>query len=115
MALGKEQFEAVCAACHQEDGEGQEGVARSLVGSPWVLSSPARLVRIVVHGKEGEMLMPPLGANMSDEQVAAVLTYIRRSWGNDASPVSVEQVEEERGEAGSRQQPWTEEELTAIR
>lgn len=115
MAIGEQQYAAVCSTCHQASGEGLEGVARGLVGSEWVLGRASRVIRILLHGKEGEMLMPPLGSNMTDEEVAAVLTYVRRSWGNDANPISVEEVTEERGEAGPRRQPWTEEELARIR
>jgi mono/diheme cytochrome c family protein/glucose/arabinose dehydrogenase len=115
LAMGEEAYATLCAACHQGNGEGLEGVAKSLVGSTWALANPPQVIRIVLHGKEGEMLMPPLGGSMTDEQVAAVLTYVRQSWGNEASPISVEQVAEARGEAGNRRQAWTEEELGGIR
>lgn len=111
FVLGGQIYSAQCAACHQPDGEGMEGVAKRLVGSRWALSSPNQVIRILLHGKEGEMLMPPLGASMSDEEVAAVLTYVRRSWGNTGSPISPDQVSEARGESGNRSRAWTEEEL----
>lgn len=115
LAAGAEVYAGACAACHQANGEGMEGVAKSLVGSRWVLAPPAQTIRIVLHGKEGEMLMPPVGSTMTDEQVAAVLTYVRRSWGNDASPVAPGEVAEARGSAGGRTRAWTEEELVGIR
>src|SRR5690606_11894723 len=83
VAAGAEVYAATCAACHQANGEGLEGVARSLVGSPWALSPAPQIIRIVLHGKEGAMLMPGVGRTMDDEQVAAVLTYVRHSWGNE--------------------------------
>lgn len=115
LAAGEQLFQAHCAVCHQADGEGLEGVARSLVGSRWALGGAGQAARIVLHGKEGEMLMPGLGSTLSDEEIAATLTYVRRSWGNNADPVAPAQVAEARGEAGSRRQAWTEEELLRFR
>jgi mono/diheme cytochrome c family protein len=111
---GRQTFNSICAACHQQTGMGMQGVAKRLVGSPWVLGSPAALIRIVLEGKEGEMLMPPIGASLTDEQVASVLTYVRNQWGNHASPVSVEQVAAIRAQTADRKKPWTEEELAAF-
>jgi mono/diheme cytochrome c family protein len=79
-----------------------------------VLGTPARLVRIVLHGKEGEMLMPPLGGALTDEQIANVLTYVRRSWGNTAGPISPTDVAEIRGATQGRNKPWTEAELRRV-
>jgi mono/diheme cytochrome c family protein len=90
------------------------GVAKPLVGSPWVLGPSARLIRIVLHGKEGEMLMPPLGGALTDEQMANVLTYVRRAWGNAAAPISPAEVAETRGASTGRTKPWTEAELARI-
>ncbi|MEO8624944.1 MAG: c-type cytochrome, partial [bacterium] len=110
-ATGQQQFLTTCAGCHQVRGTGLTGVAKPLVGSPWVLGAPDRLIRIVLHGKEGTMLMPPVGANMSNDQIAAILTYIRRSWGNSATAVDAALVSEVRGLTTGRNKPWTEEEL----
>ncbi|MEO6527446.1 MAG: c-type cytochrome, partial [Gemmatimonadaceae bacterium] len=114
FAAGEKQYLGTCAGCHQAGGTGLAGVAKPLVGSPWVLGPPVRLIRIVLHGKEGEMLMPPVGASLSNEQLASVLTYVRRSWGNDASPVSPTDVRESRGATAGRSKPWTEAELMKV-
>ena len=58
--------------------------------------------------------MPPLGASLSDDQIAAVLTYIRREWGHTASPVAPADVKEIRGLTASRKRPWTEEEVSRL-
>jgi hypothetical protein len=72
--------------------------------------------RILLAGKEGNIgLMPPLGATLSDEQIAAVLTYIRREWGHTASAVSPADVTETRGLTSMRKTPWTDQELLAGR
>lgn len=110
-ATGHQQYVTTCSACHQVGGTGLAGVAKPLVGSPWVLGRAERLIRILLHGKEGAMLMPPVGAALSNEQVAAVLTYVRRSWGNSASAVDAAAVQEVRGATAGRKKPWTEEEL----
>ncbi|MDB4892415.1 MAG: dehydrogenase [Gemmatimonadetes bacterium] len=115
FAAGQVQYAATCAGCHQALGTGLAGVAKPLVGSPWVLGIPERLIRIVLHGKEGTMLMPPVGATLNNDQIAAVLTYIRRSWGNNASAIEPTAVQEVRGATIGRNKPWTEEELQRIR
>ena len=81
-------YRNACQSCHQPDGRGQDRVAPSLVGSCVRLAVPEVPIRILLGGKEGDIgLMPPLGTMLSDEQIAAVLTYIRREWGQSASPV----------------------------
>jgi mono/diheme cytochrome c family protein len=114
VLAGRTQYMASCAGCHQPDGAGQAGLARSLVGSRWVLGDPARLIRIVQHGKEGELLMPPVGGSLTSEQLAAVLSYIRRSWGNEASTVTPALIDEVRGATSGRSRPWTEAELLRV-
>jgi mono/diheme cytochrome c family protein len=112
---GQQVFTAICAGCHQPNGEGRTGVAKSLVGSQWALAIAPQVTRIVLHGKEGQMLMPPVGRTMTNDQIAAVLTFVRRSWGNTATPISPAEVQEARGSSGARKRPWTEAELSAIR
>ncbi len=113
-ATGQQQYLTTCSACHQVGGTGLAGVAKPLMGSQWVLGRPERLIRILLHGKEGTMLMPPIGAALSNDQLAAVLTYVRRSWGNSASAVDAATVQEVRGATGGRTRPWTEEELQRV-
>jgi mono/diheme cytochrome c family protein len=114
-AAGQKQYLATCSGCHQARGTGLPGVAKPLVGSQWVLGNPARLIRIVLQGKEGAMLMPPIGASLTDDQLASVLTYVRRSWGNTASAIAPEAVHDIRAETRGRTKPWTEEELRRVR
>ena len=112
---GHQQFLTTCAACHQATGTGLANVAKPLIGSEWALGLPERVIRIVLNGKEGTMLMPPIGSSLTNDQIAAVLTYVRRSWGNSASPIDAAQVAEVRGATLGRKKPWTEEELRAVR
>jgi mono/diheme cytochrome c family protein len=115
FVAGGEVFRTVCAACHGQDGEGMPGMGRPLAGSPWVLTRPIEVMRILLHGKEGELEMPALGASLDDEAIANVLTYVRRSWGHEASAVNPGQVTEVRGATTGRNRPYTEDELRAAR
>ena len=111
---GRQLYENLCVACHQPDGRGRERVAPSLVGSPLGLGDSGIPIRILLAGKEGSVgLMPPLNA-LSDEEVAAVLTYTRREWGNGAAAVGPDDVREIRGLTKARTRPWTNEELAAV-
>jgi mono/diheme cytochrome c family protein len=112
---GQEVYKNLCAGCHQPDGRGQERVAPSLVGSSLALAPAAIPVRILLHGKEGPVgLMPPAGSTLTDDQIAAVLTYIRREWGQAGTPVTAATVAETRAVTSGRTRPWTNEELLAI-
>jgi mono/diheme cytochrome c family protein len=115
FAVGARQYAATCSGCHQATGTGLPGVAKPLVGSALALGPPERVIRILLHGKEGAMLMPPLGKTLTDDQIAAVLTFVRRSWGNTASPIDAAAVKEIRGNTADRNKPWTEDELQRVR
>jgi mono/diheme cytochrome c family protein len=128
MLRGKALFEPNCGACHQNDGMGKPGIAPPMVGSEWVLGSTNRLIRIPQSGftgpfrLKGELYnqppgqMPAMGANFKDDELAAVLTYIRNSWGNKAPEVTPEQVHAVRADpaVSGHPQQWTEEELNAV-
>jgi putative membrane-bound dehydrogenase-like protein len=115
FAAGQDIYKNLCVACHQENGQGQEKVAPTLIGSSLALARPDVPARVVLNGKEGPVgLMPPLGGSMTDEQVAAVLTYIRRAWGQTGSAVTPAAVAETRAATASRARPWTNEELQTL-
>jgi aldose 1-epimerase len=86
---GAQIYKNVCAGCHQEDGRGKDKLGASLIDSPLVTAADASgSIRVLLSGKDGAIgLMPPLGPAMSDEEIAAALTYIRRAWGHTASAV----------------------------
>ena len=112
FVAGREVYQTLCAACHQPDGRGRELVAPPLVGSEFALGPAEIAVRIVLNGKEGSTgLMPPLGSALSDDQIAATLTYIRREWGHTASAVAPATVKDVRAQSTDRTRPWTEAEL----
>ena len=112
---GREVYQSLCAACHQPDGAGRENVAPSLIGAEFALGPAGVPVRIVLNGKEGSVgLMPPLGSVLTDEQVAAALTYIRREWGHSASAIAPSTVAEVRAATNGRTRPWTTDELSKL-
>lgn len=114
---GRVLFQALCQACHQADGRGQPGRAASLVGSPIAQHADAAVpARVLLHGKEGQTgLMPALGAAMTDAQIAQVLTYVRREWGQEGSPVTPTLIGRVRATTKARRTPWTDAELAKVR
>jgi mono/diheme cytochrome c family protein/glucose/arabinose dehydrogenase len=113
---GREVYKSLCVACHQADGRGAERLGKTLVGSEFTLDPPGIPVRVLISGKEGSVgLMPPLGGALSDEQIAAVLTYVRREWGNTATAIDAATVAEVRKTTAGRARPWTDQELVGVR
>ena len=112
---GRDVYRNICQACHQPDGRGQDRVAPSLVGSTLALASPDIPARILLNGKEGPIgLMPPVGSVLSDDQIAGVLTYVRREWGQPGSAVDPATVKSVRELTAGRTRPWTNAELLAL-
>ena len=112
---GQEIYRNVCQACHQPDGRGMDKLAPSLIESAFAVGPPEVPVRILLHGKEGPIgLMPPVGQVFTDEQLASVLTYIRREWGLSGSAVDAATVKAVRDATPTRTRPWTNDELTAL-
>lgn len=101
MAQGKRVFDAQCKACHASDGTGIRHITPSFPGNTAIQSHEvAGIVRTVLAGARGAITaenptgaaMPSFAWNLSDQQIAAALTYIRNSWGNRAPPVTAEAV-----------------------
>ncbi len=99
--IGAAIYADACAACHRANGEGVPGLFPRLAGSSAVQSArPDTLITVVLHGGRAAATgaaptgpaMPALGWRLDDASVAAVLTYIRSAWGNEAAPVSSEAV-----------------------
>jgi mono/diheme cytochrome c family protein len=112
---GQEVYRNICQACQQPDGRGQERMAPSLIGSPLALAPAEITARILLNGKEGPVgLMPSVGTVLSDEQIAAVLTYIRREWGQAGTPVDADSVKTVRALTADRTRPWSHDELMAM-
>ncbi|MDP1657213.1 MAG: c-type cytochrome [Hylemonella sp.] len=108
---GEQLYDKRCAQCHGEQGEGRRGTDGHLAYPPLAgnravtMASPANLVQIVLNGGFAPATpghprpfgMPPFVLDLSDGDVATVLTYIRTQWGNQATPVSALDVQQLRG------------------
>ena len=112
---GRELYANLCQTCHRPDGRGQDRIAPSLLSSALLLADPGIPARILLNGKEGAIgLMPPMGATLSDEQVADVLTYVRREWGHSGTPVESASIAEVREVTRERTRPWSHDELVTM-
>jgi mono/diheme cytochrome c family protein/glucose/arabinose dehydrogenase len=112
---GRDIYRNICQGCHQPDGRGQDRLAPPLVGSTLALARADIPARILLSGKEGPTgLMPPIGSTIEDEQIASVLTYVRREWGQTGDPVSAAAVAEVRRATADRNRPWKHDELMAM-
>jgi mono/diheme cytochrome c family protein len=123
LAQGKKTYETVCGICHGPDGMGKPAQAPPLAGSEWVMArGDLRLAHIPltgvtgdiqVEGKDWNMSMAPMGAALSDSDLAAVLTYIRSSWGNKADAVTPDDVKKVRASVAGKPAINGEQELKA--
>lgn len=123
--LGKEIYtkEGYCITCHQADGKGLTASGfPPLTGTPWVTGNEDRLIKIAlkgllgpldVAGKKypGQVPMTPFGGLLKDNEIAAVLTYVRNSFGNKASAISPEKVKQVRAATDSKKDFYSPEQL----
>ncbi|MEO5591908.1 MAG: c-type cytochrome [Chitinophagaceae bacterium] len=108
---GQKVYAGTCMACHQPDGLGVQRMNPPLVKTKWVLGDKKALAKIVLNGLKGGEIeidgddfhnpMPPQAAQLSDQQIADALTYVRNSFGNKASAVSVADVKAARSTAAA--------------
>jgi mono/diheme cytochrome c family protein len=100
-AVGAKLYEQHCAACHGEQGQGVQGAYPALARNrALLLDSTANLVHIILEGGFAPSTagnprpfgMPPFATVLNDNDVAALLTFLRASWGNQAPPVSAVEV-----------------------
>ena len=117
---GRAVYEQACALCHNSDGQGKPNQAPPLAGSEWVNGSANHMIPIplvgltgpiTVKGQEWNLSMTAMGAALSDEDLSAALSYIRKSWGNNASDITPEQIKVVRAELGNRNTPMTADEV----
>jgi len=116
-------YAGVCQACHQIDGKGVVGKYPPLSGSEWLLHDDLTPARIVLFGLEGSISVKGMGFNnkmpqfydkLSNEEIAAAISFARSSFGNKAAPVSPVQVDSmRRSHNGSG--PWSSLELESLR
>jgi mono/diheme cytochrome c family protein len=112
-------YNRTCIACHGADGKGVPGTFPPLDGADWATGDPSVPTRIVLAGLQGPIevagqkfnnIMPP-HTDLKDAEIADVLTYVRQTWSNDATPVAEDFVKQIRQKYADRKTPWTAEEL----
>ena len=100
VAAGAQLYNLYCAACHLRDGQGDGARFPPLANTDWVTGNKGRLIDVVLNGMDGPIevngqpfngVMPP-NSFLSDKDIASVLTYIRQSFGNNASGVYPDEV-----------------------
>lgn len=100
LALGKQMYNQYCLACHQADGSGVPGLYPPVRETEWVSGDKERLIRIILEGMSGEIEVHgeiykgEMAAHdfLTDEEIAALLSYMRQSFGNQASAVQPGEV-----------------------
>jgi mono/diheme cytochrome c family protein len=111
---GKQIYGSKCVACHQPTGQGVAAVFPPLATSEWVLGDEKVLINIVLHGINGHIEVKgkqykgamPAWKDMSDVELAAVMSYIRSAWGNQAAPIKPATVKAQRETTQSRTEPY---------
>lgn len=122
---GQEIYQTLCAACHGTGGKGVgEGANRfpPLAKSDWVKGDPRRIIQVVLGGLQGpvsvngedyNLVMPPHGSSMTDQQITDVVSYVRQNLGNQEGPVTLAMVKTQRAQKDNPALPamWTAEKL----
>lgn len=92
---GKDIYDAICAGCHMPEGQGAVGAGKyPALANNESIEAAAYPIYVIIHGQKA---MPPLGAVLSDEQIAAVVEYIRTNFGNNyTEEVTVQEVTDSR-------------------
>lgn len=95
-------FNDNCSACHQTTGKGVKGAFPALAGDPFVQGDAASMTATVLAGRAG---MPAFKDDLTDLELASVLTYVRTSWGNKGKPVSASDVAAARAKLKAGKKP----------
>jgi mono/diheme cytochrome c family protein len=113
---GKAIYNAKCSACHQAMGQGLPGVFPPLDGSQWVTTDKHNLpIQIIAKGLTGKIsvaggdyngVMPAFGQSLSNQELAALVTYVRSAWSNKSAEVTVADVEESLAKHSEQSASW---------
>ena len=122
--LGQEVYfrEGHCVTCHQPNGGGLDPAFPSLVDSPWVNGDAERIIKVTLYGLmgplqingkkyDGQVPMTPFGGMLKDDEIAAVLTFVRNHFGNKAAAITPDQVKSVRTGNPGRMMFFTVDEL----
>ena len=126
-ALGRQKYLNLCANCHATNGEGMKRFAPPLKNSDWVIGEDYKLAMILLHGMEGPVnvdgkmyntpdILPsmPSFTTLQNNDIAAIATYIRNSWGNNASEIGAGTVGRIRFRTQGKITPWKATELDTL-
>ncbi len=117
---GERLFQRYCQHCHQPHGRGMPGTFPPLASSEWLHGPVEKPIAIVLLGLQGPIVregvafngvMPGLAARMSDAEIAAILSHVRKRWSDIEEPVDAQTVARVRNLLGDRRSMWTEAEL----
>ena len=122
LSRGEELYLESCAACHGRQGEGVPRAFPPLIGTERVLGPPAALIALSLDGVSGPLKVGdeeyngfmPGQAQHSNEDLAELLTFVRSSWGNNASAINADEVDKVRRATALRTSAWTAEELQEL-
>lgn len=98
---GASVYQTNCSSCHGADGKGTPNMFPPLAGNPVVTGDPGKVIKIIKGGLSGKVTvkgqdfngqMPAWTGRLSAADIAAAISYVRTSWGNNASPVTEAQV-----------------------
>lgn len=112
---GSAVYAGNCASCHQGSGKGVPGAFPPLDGASWVTSDTVAIpIQILLHGINGEIAVGgetyngvmPAFSQLSDAEIAAVLTHVRSAWSNDAASIDADAVARNREATSDRDGPW---------
>jgi nitrite reductase (NO-forming) len=99
VKIGKEIFSTTCFACHQSEGQGIPNAFPPLAKSDYLNADSKRAIKTILHGLSGEVMVNGIkynnimpSQNLSDDEIANVMTYIYNSWGNNKTEVTPEMV-----------------------
>jgi mono/diheme cytochrome c family protein len=131
LPKGAALFKSTCQTCHGPDGNGIKSLAPALNNSEWVKGNKNKLISIVLFGLTGPVIvngtlqqppdingeMPAMGANpeLTDDDIAQVISFIRRAWNNNGDNVGIDDVKKVRERFKGRQKNFTVEELDAVK
>lgn len=113
---GKAIYSAKCSACHQATGKGLPGTFPQLENSEWVTTDnidlPIQIIakglmgKITVAGSDYNGVMPAFGQSLSNEELGALVSYIRGAWSNSATEITAEDVEKSLAKHSEQSSPW---------
>jgi cytochrome c6 len=94
---GKKLFEGTCADCHRINGQGLPDKFPALDKNAFVVGEATKVIDTVLNGRKGKLgQMPNWQETFNDQQLAAIITYVRQAWSNKAAPITADMVKKRR-------------------